>query len=104
MSFMYVTEYAGLGQDPNGSVQAVAGPPLVEQPRVAITGASAPCLPFNPATTIVRLHVDVIASTNVGGAVATTNSGRMVAGQTEYFRVGVLPNGATMVANVIANT
>ena len=42
MAFMYVTEYAGLGPSNNGTdVQAVAAPPLVEQPRVAIGESSA---------------------------------------------------------------
>ena len=99
MALMYVTEYAGLGQDPNGSVQAVAGPPLVEQTPVTITSASAASVAFGPNTTVVRIHVDAIASVNVGGTVATTSSGRMVAGQTEYFRVAPLQK-----AYVISNT
>ncbi len=100
MAKMYVVEFAGLGSSNNGTdVQAVAGPPLVEQTPVAIGGTTAASQPFGPNTTIVRIHVDAIASVNVGGAAATTNSGRMVAGQTEYFRV--TPG---MVANVISNT
>jgi hypothetical protein len=100
MAFMYVTEYAGLGSSNNGTdVQAVAAPPLVEQPRVAISGASAASAAFGPNTTLVRIEVDAICSVNVGGNAATTNSGRMVAGQTEYFRVA-----PGQVANVISNT
>jgi hypothetical protein len=99
MALMYVTEYAGLGTDPNGSTQAVATPPLVEQTPVAI-GAAASSLPFGVNTTIVRIHVDAIASVNINiGGAATTSSGRMVAGQTEYFRVA--PGQR---ANVITNT
>ena len=99
MAYMYVTEYQGLGQDPNGSVQAVAAPPLVEQPRVAIGGASAASAAFGPNTTVVRIEVDTICSVNIGGVAATVNSGRMVAGQTEYFRVA-----PGQVANVISNS
>jgi hypothetical protein len=86
---MYVTEYAGLGNGQNDTVQAVAGPPLVEQTPVAIGGSSASSAAFGPNTTIVRIHVDAICSVSPGGPTptATTSSGRMVAGQTEYFRV-----------------
>jgi|GEM_PF-2737061 len=112
MAKMYVTEYQGLGSADNGEdVQAVAAPPLVEQPTVAIGATSASSLSFNPLTTIVRIHVDVIASVNITapGGTATLNSGRMVAGQTEYFRVPSTPQNAAglplgYVANVIANT
>ena len=101
MATMYVTEYAGLGASDNGDImQAVCGPPLAEQ-TVAISGVSAACAALQSKTRIVRVHVDVIASVNVGGAVATTASQRMVAGQTEYFRV--IP-AASQRINVISNT
>ena len=88
MATLYVTEFAGLGSDPNGSVQAVAGPPLAEQ-TVAIGVSSAASAAFNPATTVVRLHTDAICSFKIGGnaPAATASSARMIAGQTEYFRV-----------------
>ena len=88
MATAYVTEFQGLGSDPNGSVQAVAGPPLAEQ-TVVIGVGSAQSAAFQPTTTVVRVHVDAICSFKIGGAnpVATASSARMIAGQTEYFRV-----------------
>jgi hypothetical protein len=89
MTTLYVTEFAGLGSSNNGNdVQAVAGPPIVEQ-TVGNAGASTQSAAFNALTTLVRLHTDSICSVKIGGTnpVATTSSARMIAGQTEYFRV-----------------
>lgn len=88
MATLYVTEYAGLGSSSGATVQAVAGPPAVEQ-TVAISGTSAQSAAFGPNTILVRLHTDAICSVKPGGTnpVATASSGRMIAGQTEYFRV-----------------
>jgi hypothetical protein len=88
MATLYVTEFKGLGGGRNDDVQAVAGPPTAEQ-VVAIAGAAAASAAFNDATTIVRLQPDAVCSVKIGGTapVALVTSARMVAGQTEYFRV-----------------
>jgi hypothetical protein len=88
MANVRVTEYTGLGSDPNGSVQAVAGPATKEQ--IVAIGVLALSAGFNAATTIIRVHAEAICAIAVGGTapVATTGtSARMIAGQTEYFRV-----------------
>ena len=89
MSNVRITEFAGLGQDPNGSVQAVAGPPVAQQ-VVPIGVASSASSAFGVTTTIVRLSCEAICAIYVGSTTPTATSGvssRFLAGQTEYFRV-----------------
>ncbi len=101
MSTLYVTEYPGLGSEPSGpQAQAAVCPPLAEQ-TVAIGATHAESSAFGSKTYLVRCHADVICSVLVGGKapVATTGSGRFIAGQTEYF--AVTPGDKL---SVIANT
>jgi hypothetical protein len=89
MANLRITGFSGLGGGRNDDVQAVAGPPTEEQ-IVAIGGASAPSAAFAANTTIVRLHAEAICAVYVGGQNPTATAGqsaRMLAGQTEYFRV-----------------
>lgn len=97
MAILYVTEYRGLSNQANEPAQAVHGAPLAEQ-AITIPGTAAT---FNANTRIVRLHPDGICSVRMSstGAVASTNSARMIAGQTEYF--GVVPGD---VLTVVSNT
>lgn len=97
MATLYVTEYRGLSSQASEPAQAVHGAPTAEQ-AIAIPGTAAA---LNTNTRIVRLHTDAICSVRISsvGAVATTSSARMIAGQTEYF--GVVPGD---VVTVVANT
>jgi hypothetical protein len=103
MAIVYITEYI----DIQGERQVPTEPPLAQQ-TVAITAGSVASLPFNPKTTIIRVHTDAICSVLVGGAsvagtvttpTATATSGRMAANQTEYRGV----QGGQSIA-VITNT
>jgi hypothetical protein len=102
MATLYITEYAEVHIGRAGRIgQTTTEPPLVEQ-TVAISGASAQSAPFNAMTRQIRVHCDAICSVLVGiNPTATTSSGRMVAGQTEYrgipqslnpFRIAVISN------------
>lgn len=85
---MYVTEYAQSGYTSQGNVP-VGYEPGFDQPPVTISGTSAQSLAFKNNTTMVRIHVDSIASIVFGlnpTAVANTNK-RLAANQTEYFFV-----------------
>ena len=103
MAVLYVTEYI----DIDGIRQVPTEPPLKEQ-TVVIGAGSLPSAPFQPNTTVIRVHADAICSVLVGGAsvagtvttpTATAASGRMAAGQTEYRGV----KGGQSIA-VITNT
>jgi hypothetical protein len=90
MANLRIQEFAGLGQDPNGSVQAVAGPTIAEQ--VIAIGTVANSVAFNKNTTVICVEAEAICAIALGNnsvaAVASaTTSKRLVAGQTEYFRV-----------------
>lgn len=90
MANLRITEFGGIGtQDSDAVVQAAAGPPTAEQ-TVAIGGASAASSAFNANTTLVRLHAEAICAVFVGSTTPKATAGtsaRMIAGQTEYFRV-----------------
>lgn len=102
MATFYITEFADLAVIGSAhSIEAGHQPPVAEQ-TVAI-GAEAKSSAFNAKTTYVRVHADAICSFLFGDAgaspTATTASGRMVAGQTEYFAVQPAAK-----VSVIANT
>jgi len=75
-------------------------PPLAEH---KITyGSSTQSAAFNAKTRLIRIYTDSICSIELGtNPTATTSTGRMVAGQTEYH--GVTSNTGMMVA-AITNT
>jgi hypothetical protein len=101
MATLYVTEYASVAHMPNAQGQVPQEPPRAEQ-IVAIGGASAQSVNFQPGTRMVRIHTDAICSVLFGvNPTVTTGSGRLVAGQTEYHGV---PEGGGMQVAVIANT
>lgn len=103
MAKLYVSEYSdapAAGYTALG-LQIVKDPALVEQTPVAIGASAAPSAAFSARTRIVRLHADAICSIVVGpvGVVATANSQRMAANQTEYKMVD--PGN---IVSVITNT
>jgi hypothetical protein len=80
MAVAYITEYADIRA--NAALE-----PFTATQTVAI-GAEAKSAAFNANTQFVRIHVDAIASIKFGAApTADTNNKRLVAGQTEYFKV-----------------
>lgn len=100
MSTMYVCEYAQAGYTGQGVVP-IAMETGTDQAPVTFTGTAGQSAAFKPNTTLVRIHVDGIASILFGAnptAVANTNK-RMAASTTEYFFVNQL-SGATKVSAV----
>jgi len=80
MAKLYVTEYAdvraNMGFEPKTANQAFT--------FTTTTQSNA----FNANTNFIRVHTDAICSIEIGAdPTATTDSKRMVAGQTEYFNV-----------------
>ena len=101
MSVLYITEYAELSTVASKGGQMPKEPPVAEQ-TVAISGTHAESSAFNAKTKFLRIETDAICSVKFGAApVATTSSGRMAAGQTEYRDVSALPLGKV---SVISNT
>lgn len=96
---LYITEYAQVAVDSvDRSVLCGQEPPLAEQ-VVDYTAGSTQSAAFNAKTKFIRIHTDSICSVLVGAnPTATTNSGRMVAGQTEFK--GVDPSKVNGVAGV----
>lgn len=85
MAKLYVTEYAGVGQNNQPVAQT---PPIVEQTPVVIGAGSLQSAAFDAATTVVRIHTDAICSIAFGtNPTATANSQRLPADTTEYFSV-----------------
>lgn len=87
MSTLYVSEYADVGR--SGGIIPVGSEPATDQAPVTFTASAGTSAAFKNNTTMVRIHVDGIASILFGTAptaVANTNK-RMTAGQTEYFTV-----------------
>jgi hypothetical protein len=84
-----IAEFDAIPADANGSYMAVGKmPPRVVQTPVAISGVSAQSAALAADTRFVRLHADVACRIEVGpNPIATANSIRMAAGQTEYFGV-----------------
>jgi hypothetical protein len=91
MAKLYVTEYPDLpGAAATWAPQVVRDPPLVDQTPVAIGATAVSSAAFSTLTKLVRLHTDVVCSVAIGPAattVATANSQRMAANQTEYKMV-----------------
>jgi hypothetical protein len=95
---VYIAEFPEINVSQGNITPIVVGTPLVEQ-TVAI-GAEAKSAAFNAKTQIVRIHADAICSIMFGNnPTATTTKMRLVAGQTEYFRVN-----PTDKVSVISNT
>lgn len=87
MSTLYVSEYADVGRA--GGIIPVGSEPSTDQTPVTFTASAGQSAAFKNNTTMVRIHVDGIASILFGTnptATANTNK-RMTAGQTEYFTV-----------------
>lgn len=85
MSKLYISEYPRMGAY---AAQAAHEPSLVEQTPVVIGAGSLQSAAFGDDTFLVRIHTDSICSIAFGeDPIATTNSKRMVNGQTEYFTV-----------------
>jgi hypothetical protein len=87
MAKLYITEYEDKwSKQAADAMQVVREPPVVDQTPLAIAASAAPSSAFNARTTLVRLHTDAVCSFAIGpvGTVATANSQRMAANQTEY--------------------
>jgi|NOAtaT_6_FD_contig_21_5216831_length_650_multi_7_in_0_out_0_1 hypothetical protein len=100
MPKLYITEYSRIGSDRvNRNVQTGENPPVANQTvNIGATSTQSNALSFK--TSLVRVHTDAICSIEIGeDPVATVNSLRMAANQTEYFSV---PNGFKIA--VISNT
>ena len=79
MAVAYISEYADIRA--NAALE-----PFTASQTVAI-GAEAKSAAFNANTQFVRIHVDAIASIKFGvNPTADTNSQRLAANQTEYFK------------------
>ena len=99
MAKLYISEYDDINVRQGVLTPIVVEPALVEQTPVVI-GSETDSAAFSARTRIVRLHADAICSVLFGASpTATTNSKRLAADQTEYFRV----NPGDKVS-VIANT
>ena len=100
MSTLYVTEYPGLGSEPSGpQAQAAVCPPLAEQTvAIGATHAESSAFGRKPTGSMPRRRY-LFVFVRGKAPVATTGSGRFIAGQTEYF--AVTPGDKL---SVIANT
>jgi len=86
----YINEYASIGAGGPGHpyAQAPKEPALVRQNPVGISGSPTASAAFSSGTNMIRVNVDSTCSILIGPSpVASTNFGRMQAGQTEYFCV-----------------
>lgn len=102
MAKFYITEYVEIAQTYGGgrSSQVPMEPPVAEQ-TVTFSGATQSAA-FNAETRLVRIETDSICSVLFGtNPTATTSSGRMAAGQTEFRAV---PPKRSMKVSVISNT
>lgn len=104
MATMYISEYADAGRM-NGIIP-VGAEPCTDQAPVTYTATAASSAAFQPRTTLVRVHVDGIASIKFGTAptaVANTNK-RLTAGQTEYFWLAPGAVGASYKVSAVVST
>lgn len=101
MAKLYVTEYSGTGD--NVAQGNIAMEPENTTQVVSFTGTAGISSAFGTNTTIVRIQPDSICSVffSSAGTAATTSNRRMVAGQTEYFKV---PRNKAYVVSAIVNT
>jgi hypothetical protein len=100
MSTMYISEYSDVGRQ--AGVIPVGAEPSTDQ-IVTFTTAHGESTAFKNNTTMVRVHVDGIASIVFGTApvaVANTNK-RLTAGQTEYFTI---PLGMSYKVSAVTST
>lgn len=101
MSTLYITEYADLGTHTMNPLNDPQEPELNTQ-TVAIGASSTQSSALKNNTQMVRVHTDSICSVLFGNnPTATTSNRRMVAGQTEYFRI---PVDSSLKVAVITNT
>lgn len=101
MATMYISEYPDVGR--LGGIIPVGAEPATDQTPVTYTATAGQSAAFKNNTTMVRIHVDGIASILFGTnptAVANTNK-RMTAGQTEYFTV---PMGLSYKVSAVTST
>lgn len=100
MAKLYVTEYVDTGNIVGQG--NIAYEPEATTQVITYTGTAGASSAFNAGTQIVRLHTDSICSVFFGtDPTATTDKRRMVAGQTEYFKV---PQGRSYKVSAIVNT
>lgn len=89
MAFVYVSEFASLGNDAGGRVMEgiPQTPPIAEQ-QVAITAGSVASAAFNSATKFILVHTDAICSIAFGASpTAVATAARMAAGETRRYAV-----------------
>lgn len=99
---LFITEYAGPPQGPNGSIIMCGAEPPVATPQVIdFSGGATASAAFNAKTTFIRVHTNAICSLrfSTAGTAATTSYPRMAASSTEFY--GVQPGDKV---NVIINT
>jgi hypothetical protein len=92
MPRLFISEFSSVAAAPTDGrfMQAALAPAVATQVIDYDASASLQSAVFDPATRLVRLHVDGAAHIDFGPSpTATTNSMRMAADATEYF--GVLP-------------
>ncbi len=100
MAKVYISEYSTMAMDLRGFMMPAGKEPSLVDQTVAITATSLESLAFNSDTRVVRISTDAVCSIAFGDdPVATTNSKRLAANQTEFF--GVRPGQKVA---VIANT
>lgn len=90
MAACYINEYASIGSGGPGHpyAQAPKEPAVVRQTPIGISGSPTASAVFGNSSNMIRVNVDSTCSILIGpAAVASTNFGRMQAGQTEYFCV-----------------
>jgi hypothetical protein len=101
MAFLYIDEYAHMGQQTvgPGNISATYLIPVATQ-KVVNTGASTQSAALQATTKVVRLHADSICSFLAGAnPTATTGNTRLAANQTEYF--GVTPGSNLKIAAIL---
>jgi hypothetical protein len=88
MAKVYISEYGGPG--PNKLNVAMESTMLAERTISLSTVAAVTTVPFDNACNYIRVHTDAICSIAIvpsTASLATINSKRMAADQTEYFGV-----------------
>ncbi len=87
MAKVYITEHKFIVGQIGQLLNISEMPPIASQ-TVNVTGSSVQSAAFNSQTEIVSVHTDVVCSIEFGSnPTATSNSKRMAANATEYFKV-----------------
>jgi hypothetical protein len=87
MTLVYVREYTSHSAI-GGKGGSSAFEPGTDQTPLSVGGSSVQSNAFSPNTNLVRIHTDTICSIAFGpNPVATVQSARLAANQTEYFMV-----------------